>query len=183
MSLRKEVNSIVAQLLNLGNVFRKEERLVVILVDMQQHYIDRFENCEERRIIPHQISVIKWCVEYNVPVIVLETRGHEKTINILVDELEAIEDLTIIPKSYDNGFIKTNLKKVLRKKQAKKLFFMGINAGACVKRTAEGAIELGFEVTTSDGVITDEIISISMLWYQQNSIVYPVRELKQIFSE
>jgi len=59
---------------------------------------------------------------------------------------------------------------------------MGINAGACVKETAQSAVDMGFEIITSDEVVACSCSVGYMPWYRKNGIAMPARELQQAFS-
>ncbi|MEA2097834.1 MAG: isochorismatase family protein [Patescibacteria group bacterium] len=148
-----------------------KDGLVVILIDMQQIFLDGLKKKNRERIIANQIFIIRWCAQENIPVVVLEYRGSGETIDVLAKELKKIEDLRIILKSYDNGFYYTELKDVLEERNAKNLFLMGINASACVKRTAIGAREEGFSIITSNDVIGGNNDDNSISWYVENGIV------------
>ena len=149
-----------------------KDELVVILIDMQHLFIKNLKRKNRKRIIANQIFVIRWCVQENIPIVVLEYRGWGETINVLTKELEKVRNMIIITKPYDNGFSYTDLKCILNKRNAKNLFLMGINASACVKRTARGAVEEGFSIITSDDVIDGKHNDDNSIpWYRENGIV------------
>ena len=147
--------------------------VAVILIDMQYGFIATLRNGEEDRIVPNQISVLRFCKEKNIPVIILDYFGHDETIKKLANEVKDFENVKIIIKNRDNGFTDTELNFHLKSLGAKKLFLMGINADCCVKKTAKGAIQNGYEIITSNDVIAgmsyhsdDNSIS----WYRDNGI-------------
>ncbi|MEA2097835.1 MAG: isochorismatase family cysteine hydrolase [Patescibacteria group bacterium] len=155
-----------------------EDGLVVILIDMQQIFLDGLKKKNRERIIANQIFVIKWCVQENIPIIVLEYIGYGETINSLSKELESVKDLKIVPKSNTNGFCDTELASILNRINAKNLFLMGFDANVCVKSTARGAREEGYGVITNkdviDGVHKDNS---GISWYIENGTVVSVKDL------
>ena len=147
----------------------RRDGLAVILIDMQRSFIKNLNKKEKNHIILNQILMIRWCAQRDIPIIVLEYEGYEKTINILTKELQKVKNLTIIKKSHDDGFLNTELDDVLKKIGTKNLFLMGINAGACVIRTAQGAIKKGYFIITSDDVINGNRDNLS--WYERNGVL------------
>lgn len=160
-------------LINSENYLRKNDGLVVILIDMQQEFINEFKHGEEKRIIPKQISVIRQCARFGIPVVVLEYRNCGHTIAALADELKNVANVKTIVKRQNDGFKNTALEYKLRDMNAKQLFFMGINSQYCVKETAESAIKLGFTVVTSNDVITGPNDDNDIDWYKKNGTVLP----------
>ena len=153
------------------NVLIGKEGLVIILIDMQENFVEALKEKDKRRIIANQIFVIRWCAQNDISIVVLEYEMCGETIEVLAQELKEIKNLETIPKPYDNGFCGTELDYFLNKIDARNLFLMGINASACVKSTAEGAIEKGFEIITSSDVIAGCNSDNSISWYRKNGIV------------
>lgn len=173
---------VVAYFVRSDDIFKGNNGLAVILVDMQQYFINDLKCHEEQRVIPNQIAVIKQCAKNNIPVIVLEYCNCGKTIPVLAAELKKLKNPRFIRKSEDNGFDGTRLNRVLKKIKAKRLFFMGINAGACVKETVQNALELSFEVIISNDVITSPGDKNCIPWYEENGIVVRVTGLRHTLS-
>ena len=160
--------------MSVDEIFQNTEGLAVVLIDMQQHFIDRdFTKGEEKRIISNQLAVLKWCAANHVPVIVLEYDGRGKTIDILREELKNVENRATVVKPYDNGFEQTTLDNILKGFGAEYLFLMGINACACVLATAKEARNKGYQVATSQDVI-DGGLNRHIDWYEQNSLIAPI---------
>jgi nicotinamidase-related amidase len=64
----------------------------------------------------------------------------------IIDELKPTESDIIIKKSTYNGFFNTDLEKVLKANNIKKLIFAGVSTDICVLNTAANAFFLGFEI-------------------------------------
>lgn len=153
------------------NTIQKND-LAVVLVDMQQCFIDRLNSGEADRIIPNQTEVIQFCVNHDVPIIVLEYKSCGETISNLSQAMEHARKLVTIRKCEDDGFDDTPLDAVLKSMAVKKLFFMGINGDACVLATAASAKNNGYTVITGKDFISssgskDHGIS----WYKKNCTV------------
>ncbi len=146
--------------------------LVVLLIDMQDYYTRRLAETTREKIIAQQIRVIRACAEKDVPFVILEYGSRGGTIPILLDEIAKVPRVITISKRHNDGFRGTTLHKVLRKFGAGKLAFMGINASACVKDTADSAISLKYSIVTADNVIADEAgcdgRKKSREWYEAN---------------
>jgi len=152
------------------------DELVVILIDMQQLFVKKIKKKNRKRIIENQVFIIRWCVRENIPIVVLEYKGWGKTIDVLTEELKKVRDIRIVSKSYENGFYNTELAYILNEKNVKNLFLMGINASACVRRTANGAIKEGFNIITSNDVIDGRHNdNNSIPWYREKGIVVSIK--------
>ena len=127
----------------------------VILIDMQSGFIEDVEIIKRQEIIQGQIKILKECADKNIPVIVLEFRGQGKTIAILAHYLNMISVVKYITKSWNDEFYVTDLNKILQELGVKALILMGINAGYCVKATAESAIAHGYKIMTADDLIAN----------------------------
>ena len=131
---------------------------VVMLMDMQERFIKKLRLKEADRIvlISKQLTILKLCRQFNIPVVVSEIRRdlHGATIKILMDEAEKNTQCHLISKESNNGFLGTGLDSYLKSIGGKKLFFFGINDYACIKHTAESSIKNGYEIMTSKDVIS-----------------------------
>lgn len=161
------------------DVLIRKDGLVVILIDMQQGFLDYLNNEEQERIILNQMYVIRWCAQENIPIVVLEYKRRKRTIDILIEELESVKNLEIIEKSHDDGFSNAELDYYLKKIGAKNLFLMGINASYCVKETAQGGIEKGYKIITSNDVIACRGGDNSISWYEENGTVISSTDLRR----
>lgn len=147
--------------------------VAVILIDMQPGFVSRLRRGEADRIVPSQVAVLKFCKEKNIPIVILEFFGSGSTVQTLADEIGSYDKVKIIEKNYNDGFRNTVLNAHLKLIGAKKLFLMGINADFCVRETAEGAIERGYKIITSDKVIAGmphHSQNNSLPWYRKNGV-------------
>ncbi len=129
--------------------------LAVLLIDMQDYFLEDISSEEKAREIPYQLDVLDYCKEKSIPVFVLEYKDSGPTIKVLKDKVDSLEKKTYITKSHDNGFIGTNLAEQLKEYSIDTLLLMGVNATACVVDTAYGALKEGFNIMTSKELIAD----------------------------
>jgi nicotinamidase-related amidase len=150
------------------------KNLVVLLIDMQDFYID---SEEKKGLIPNQISVLEVCRGKDIPVIVVEYDGCGETTSSLLEKIKEIPSPNVykITKSSDNAFNRSELHDLLIKLEAETLLLMGINACACVFLTASNAVQLGYKIITSEGLIAGFCLSCRKgdesgryEWYKKN---------------
>lgn len=118
-------------------------KLAVLLIDMQEPYPTK----EYQDIIPKQAELIKVCQKEAIPVIMVEYIGCGRTIPQLTSLLPK-DNLRVI-KRKDDAFYLTPLDDILQELEVKKLILTGINACACVLKTAVSARELKYQITGS----------------------------------
>lgn len=131
------------------------KNLAVILIDMQDSFLDEVSKEERNKEIPYQLDVLDYCKDNRIPVFVLEYHGCGETVRVLKEKVDSLPVKTYITKHYDDGFFETSLEKKLREQGVESILLMGVNASGCVRRTAESAVELGFKILTSKGLIAD----------------------------
>lgn len=168
-------------------------KLAVLLIDMQEIFLKDIFDEERKREIPYQIEVLDYCKANDIPVFVLEYEREGSTIPVLKDKIDSLNKKSYIIKSHSNGFEGTDLEKQLKFENAENLLLMGINASACVLETAEGALERGYNLMTSKDLIADSFgecydpesdVLESRYWYKKNSIYRDnYKDLLQIISE
>jgi nicotinamidase-related amidase len=148
----------------------------LIIIDMQAYFIDDMPNEKKLRFLQNQIEVIRYCIARSYPIIVLEYAGCGNTVKELRQELKNCSRVTIIKKSDDDGFYNTNLSEKLTEFDTKTILLMGVNAGACVLRTAHSGLKNGFAIATSEKVITNVSDDVDydkdISWFSKNSIYY-----------
>lgn len=127
----------------------------VLLVDMQPPFVKRIRMEDRRRIISAQEKVLDYCIQHDLPVAVIEMNGCGGTINPLDSIVDGIPRHGFVAKGTINAFTDSVLLQQLRKWEASSVYLMGIYASCCVRHTAEGALNYGFDVFTSDDVITN----------------------------
>ncbi len=148
--------------------------IAVLLIDMQTEFVKSLPRGEKERIVPAQIEVIRRCGREGIPLFVIEYERGGDTLIELSQEVEGIKATTRVirmSKSENSAFLGTNLKKTLRALGVKRLFLMGINAGCCVKETAEDAIKSKFSIVTSPEVVSAALHHSqdhSIGWYGKN---------------
>jgi len=154
------------------DIVRHTKNLTVVLIDMQKYYTSNLTKKEYRKIVSAQKQVIIACVEFNVPIVVLEYDSRGSTIPSLSKELELHQRTTIIKKPQDDGFVKTNLDDVLKDLDSRPLLLMGVNASGCVLKTAVTAVSLEYKVLTSENLIADKrfetISHTCQKWFSEN---------------
>lgn len=150
------------------------EGLAVLLIDMQDHFI----NTEEKKnLVPNHISVIRFCAEKNIPVVVLEFSNRGQTTKALREEVNKLpkENVCWLKKYYNDAFCCTKLHKELQSKGIRTLLLMGINAGYCIYSTGRSAIKHGYKIVTSGDLIAGyignkEIHCSNPEWYMRNGV-------------
>lgn len=131
-------------------------RTVLIIVDMQDFFLQHFSPATKKELIENQLKIIDLCIKNNLPIVALEykCRGvfRGETINVLKKRIAKAQSVTII-KERNSGFTQTNLEEVLKNLKVKNIILMGVNANGCVQDTAIGAIHRGYQVITSFGIM------------------------------
>lgn len=149
--------------------------LAVILIDMQDGFLGALWGKKRDELIGAQVRVLEYCTKNDVPVFVLEYRHHGKTVEELRRSLGRVPRVHTIPKSFDDGFDRTDLDQQLRAVGAGHLLLMGINASFCVYDTARSARKLGYSLITATSLILDVNTRMTMRrayrWYRVNGIM------------
>jgi len=165
----------------------ENNKLAVLIIDMQPSFISRLREGEKERTIPNQIKVIRMCGTEKVPIFVteLEYWNNGRTIPEIMDEVSknSASPVEPISRQFSDAFDLTGLDSLLRNNGIGKLFLMGAYAEYCVLRTAEEAIGLGYQVITSNDVIAgkrNHMTNNSVDWYEQNGICVRVSELENL---
>ncbi len=129
--------------------------LAVLLIDMQPVFIRQLRPGAAAHIIPHQLRTIRICAERDIPLVVVEYAQipAEPTHETLRVAAVSVLRQERIVKQWDNAFADTRLQEHLDRWGVETLFLMGINATACVRWTAHGALQRKFGVVTSPNVI------------------------------
>jgi len=151
------------------------KKSAVILIDMQECFVN---SREKRQIISGQISVIKFCAENNIPIMVFKFKNHYagNICHDLTGELKNISWRNIfrLEKEKNDAFSNKALNFLLRITRKKTLLIMGVNAKACVLETSKTAVKKGYTV-----IIDKDLISgwgckhdraIQENWYRKNTI-------------
>ncbi|MFA5887470.1 MAG: isochorismatase family cysteine hydrolase [Candidatus Nanoarchaeia archaeon] len=126
----------------------------VLVIDMQESFLNELDPEEKEEEIPYQIEVLNAAKRNNIPIFVIEYEGMGSTIDELMNVIST-SDYEIVTKPGNNGFRRTNLDELLKEKGIHSLTLMGVFASACVYATAGGALQSGYEILTSTEVIAD----------------------------
>lgn len=153
----------------------------ILLIDMQGPFLENVGAEEKEEEIPYQIEVLNAAKRNNIPLFVIEYEGMGSTIDELMDVIST-SDYTFVTKPDNNGFRDTNLDDLLKEKGVHSLTLMGIFASACVRSTAKGALERGYDILTSTDVIADSDSHYSWEenesadWYAENGTLFENHE-------
>ena len=153
-----------------------ETKYAILLIDMQNEFIKRIKEDEKENQIKAQIEVLKYCAQKDIPVVALEYKNCDNTINKLIYHINKVPRKKYLTKSYNNGFKKTNLNEQLEEWNITHVCLMGINASACVKQTAQGALNYKLSILTANQLISnepgDEKNNKSIPWFKKKGLYY-----------
>lgn len=158
-----------------------------LLIDMQVKFVGRLSPFNRKRIIEEQTKVIRFCAEEDLLLFVLEYNKYGPTVHELKCEIERVGQSCLILKNRNSGFLNTGLGDLLTDFKVDTLVPMGINAAACVWGTAHDALEIGYEVLTSETLMANgenvtrtrkwrQNIRASVRWYKHNTSFYPTAD-------
>jgi len=156
---------------------KSDSKFVVIVVDMQDFFLDKFTNDKRNILIKNQSKVIDFCINQKIPLIFLEYKDRGATTQLLSQTSGDSPHVEIVTKDSNGGFTNTNLDEILKNKGAKEVILMGINASGCVQDTAIGALNRGYKILTSADVIAsatkrDGNLTTSKKWYSQKGLFF-----------
>ena len=132
------------------NSFERPE--AILMIDMQRPFLEDIQNAPE--LITRQLDVLSQFKHYNIPAIAIEYNNHGPTIPVLKDTLRRYEQSTSVQKPFDDGFLATRLDDLLQEREVKNVLLMGVNASACVRKTAIGG-QRKYSFFTSAELIAD----------------------------
>jgi nicotinamidase-related amidase len=165
---------------------RKENKLVgnwaVLLIDMQPRFLQRLDEIKRENLIAHQMSVIRCCADYDIPVILVEYNitdteydiedNEEPTVEILLKAAEAVPRREKITKKTADAFTYPYLLSHLRYWGVDGVVLMGVYASYCVRITAESALRKGFKIATAKELIADQDGKVDLCWYRRNGLCF-----------
>lgn len=151
----------------------RQNKLAVILVDMQDFFLKKVTKGNRERIIPNQLKVFDFCAKNKIPLIVLEYKKRGDTTKILREKIQKLPHTRTISKEHNSGFRGTDLVEILVEMKVKNILLMGINASGCVQDTAIGALHRGYKILTASTVIAsfserDRNLATSKKWYSKS---------------
>jgi len=138
---------------NRAQEFHLDRKVAVLLIDMQEDFLENIDEEEQEEEIDNQLNVLDYAQRHSIPIFVLEYANYGNTIDLLQEKVE--DGYKLITKPHDDGFLATNLEEELRAQGTKYILLMGINASACVFNTAQGGIIRGFKILTSKEIIAE----------------------------
>lgn len=153
----------------------------MLVIDMQECYL--FGVSEPKKLIQNQIRVIDYCIEKDIPTILIEHRlsGDPKnklypTILPIKKKVAKVSRHFKSFKRKDDAFSNHELVSLLKELGTTRVCLMGIYASFCVHSTANSAKKGGLEIITSQDVISDIegmpdsdwMREYASLWYKQN---------------
>lgn len=149
-----------------------------VLIDMQKDFI--FNKPNKLKLIPSQVSILRFCVSNRIPIVIFEYVGYGNTAPEIKEAVKGKPGAHVycLNKKYDDAFYKTELNKILVAHNTKNILIMGVNAGFCVYETTKSALENGYSVTTSKDLIAGYRSKINkspcsnVLWYKKNTIFF-----------
>ena len=150
--------------------------IALVIVDMQQYFVDRFIEAGYPRTISRLILTLEKLIEtanaLKIPTIFIEHRfvvhyypfrdeiqEREPTIPQL---FELSERRLLIERNHNNGFLHTyrdrcsGLDPLLKRLGVKSLIMAGVNAYSCVYSTTSTAKFLGYQIITADDIIASD---------------------------
>jgi nicotinamidase-related amidase len=156
---------------------KSARKIAVIIVDMQDFFLDKFSDKKRNILIQKQSKVIDFCIEQKTPLIFLEYKDRGVTTKLLSQPIKNSPHVEIVTKDSNGGFTNTNLDEILKNKGVEEIVLMGINASGCVQDTAIGALNRGYKIVTSGDVIAsatkrDSDLATSKKWYSQKGLFF-----------
>ena len=156
---------------------RDYEKPAALFVHMQDNYVDGLMPEEKQTLLSSQKDVINYCNKNRILMVLLQYDA--PVTKHLEPILKEIPDNKKIIWAYKgaNGFESPELSETLHLLNIRNLLITGINASWCVKATAQGAIDCGFEILTARELIADNYMYRKnckrLDWFLRNSIYYP----------
>lgn len=141
---------------------REGKKSVLLVVDVQ---VDVMANLwEKERVIKNIRTAVEKARAANIPVIWVQHEDDDDGLTHgtpdweIVPELVPIEGETRVYKEYNSSFEQTNLDDVLAALGATHVILAGAATNWCIRATAHGALERGYDLTLlKDAHTTDSI--------------------------
>jgi nicotinamidase-related amidase len=150
--------------------------IVLVIVDMQQYFIDGFIEAGYPRTILRLIRTLQKLIKaanvLKIPTIFIEHRFivHYYSCRDEIQErqptipqlFELSQRRLLIERNHNNGFLHTYMDRcsgfnpLLQKLGAKSLIMAGVNAYSCVLSTTGTANFLGYQIITADDIIASD---------------------------
>jgi nicotinamidase-related amidase len=181
------------------NQMGKEEKYGIIIVDMQESFLRYHKPNKIREMVAAQIKLIQAGLNFGVPIAVVEYQNSGATIpqitaiakpenNTAYFNRKCIPGLLcggwVFPPISDDAFSDPRLGHWINEKGLTSLLFAGINAESCLGLTAISAFRRGFEVTTSEDLISepkmDYVPLKSLMWMKSEGVIVEDSHVKLI---
>ena len=134
------------------------QKYAVLLIDMQEYFLDTIDEKEKKEMISSQIEVLEYCAKKDIPAAILEFAYLGDTIDELVPYISKVPRRCNLKKTKKDGFTNPELLEQLNEWNVKNLSIMGILSSQCVKSTAESALKCGYSIATSNALIADHYL-------------------------
>lgn len=161
--------------------------LGILMIDMQESFLMHICTKKRRSMIDAQKRVIAYAGQNDIPFFAVVMKYCGLTISELRDCISSkIGDIEYLKKGRANAFYEKefgakDLAENLRKEKVERIFYMGVNASACVLSTALGGLEHGFTPIVSEDVVASPIDSVTWEnskmcgreWFKVNGVYFP----------
>ncbi|MDO8563825.1 MAG: isochorismatase family protein [Nanoarchaeota archaeon] len=154
------------------------QNTAVIVVDMQAHFLSQLDSVKRNNLVDNHLAVLDYCREKDVPVVGLRYstlfygKDYVERIGTGISEVKRHKNFW---KSGNNGFSNHYLKRWLISLGVERLFLTGVFASRCIQSTAIGALENGFEISTSADLLGDNSVrqlEDSLPWFRTNGALF-----------
>ncbi len=122
----------------------------LIVMDIQNLYLDWMSQEDQERVFQYINASIKIFRDAELPIILVYNTDPDYGPAEGTEEFKFTESVPVsaddpmVIKNYANGFKKTDLQKILKKKDVNTLFLCGLSATGCVLATYHGAKDLDY---------------------------------------
>ncbi len=165
---------------------RNGDNTALIIIDMQQYFIDRGEtqNTPENirkvnELVQEQLGLIANAKALNQPIVFMEYEGYGPTNPLLTAAVNGYAHTRTFPKTTDGMFESWNthvgqLTGYLQEKKIGNLVIAGANGGACVEQSISGALENDYNVMAMSRDIADFNYD-EFIYPYDNQYTFPAR--------
>ncbi|TSC51937.1 MAG: hypothetical protein LiPW41_704 [Parcubacteria group bacterium LiPW_41] len=141
---------------NLIGVLMNLNRLVVVVIDMQKHFLKNVPKNDREKMINNQVAILRKCKKKNIPCIIVRFDKYAKTISQLTNVAYSLNRIFVVEKSRDNAFNNSLFVDILEILDCDSIFFFGVNASGCVWKTAATAKNKGYKIYTHKETIAND---------------------------
>ena len=123
----------------------------LLIIDIQNAYLDWMSQEDQDQVFQYINASIKIFRDAGLPIIRVYNTDPDYGPAEGTEAFEFTETVPMLPddpmviKNYANGFIKTDLQKILKKQDVNTLFLCGLSATGCVLATYFGAKDLNYD--------------------------------------